>query len=500
MTATETRSAIDIYRLCLAQAHDFLEAAEKLSITEKYPHIVYHLGLLAMEEIGKGSMVFSNSVANADNSWVEKRLESHTRKLQWALWTPMGRIDPKNFEAAGVMAKNAHELRLSSLYVDPNSDFTDLPPKEIVSAERAASLLKLARSRLKLEEAREAPDETPDELLIWFLDTMASDGTAKKYLLSEMSIDKHNELGDDARAWVAWARDEIEKAERKGAEILQEELAREAAHDSTHKPRWRAKTTIYTPSHAIRAKILSFWNEKLGKVAELVWTGKKDSFDLRITLHDNTSIKALHDKASNLAKLFVACLNLGSIGYFWFQRPGYEQRLFKLIEDFEHPDMLVGFDRPKSFWGDGRAVALTETNVTRALECFLAFAPMKWDVVMPIFQPYLDGLALLAKSDEFFSFDEMARESFRTSLGGALHLFAGWDGSEEKLASIFHDAFSPFLPEQKHREEMFSVLVRREGDPEIETWERLRATKHSVDLYLMYIARQKYLELIKNKK
>ncbi len=94
----------------------------------------------------------------------------------------------------------------------------------------------------------------------------------------------------------------------------------------------------------------------------------------------------------------------------------------------------------------------------------------------------------------------MARESFRTSLGGALHLFAGWDGSEEKLASIFHDAFSPFLPEQKHREEMFSVLVRREGDPEIETWERLRATKHSVDLYLMYIARQKYLELIKNKK
>lgn len=495
----KSNSAEGVWRLCLAQAHEFIKAAEQLAATESFPHIVHHLSLLALEEIGKGNMVGASAISNQDSPWAEKALESHIRKLQWALWTPMTRIDPKDFADAKVLARDMHELRLSSLYVDPNSDLTELPPNKKITAERANAWLNVARSRLKLEEAHGLPSGEPDDLLKWFLDTMASDDRSKKYLLSKGFTDKY-EMGADARAWASWAREEIDKIEREGAEILQAELARKAAPDGEHKPRWRAKATVYTPSHSIKSKILNLWNDKLGEVVEFVYTGKKDSFDLRLTLHDNTGITELNARATHLAKLSVACRNLGSIGYFWFQRPGYEQQLFREIEDFEHIDKTLLMEKPRpSFWGTGRAVALTEQHISHALECMLAFMPLTEAEALPIFRPYYDGLALVAKSDEYYSFDEMARQAFGASLGGALHEFAGWDGTPEKFAPTFHTAFTPFMPEKEHRDQMLHAISPQKPDPELTLWESLRSTKQMADLYLINVARRKWLERFEKK-
>ena len=132
MTDTENRSnnAAEIRQLCLEQAQGFIDAAELLVATDKFPNIVYHLSLLALEEVGKGSIVGARAVSNNNSPWVEKALESHTRKLQWALWSPMKRINPRDFADAGVIAKDLHERRLSSLYVDPNSDPTEISLKK----------------------------------------------------------------------------------------------------------------------------------------------------------------------------------------------------------------------------------------------------------------------------------------------------------------------------------------------------------------------------------
>ena len=70
--------------------------------------------------------------ANLDGSWIERSLDSHRRKLQWAVWFPMVRIDPADFETARQFAGRAHAVRLASLYVDAKADLTDLPPSERV--------------------------------------------------------------------------------------------------------------------------------------------------------------------------------------------------------------------------------------------------------------------------------------------------------------------------------------------------------------------------------
>jgi AbiV family abortive infection protein len=107
-------------QLCLDQAQGFIEAAEHL-VGVGRPHIIYHLSLLALEEVGKRSMLGARMInhANLDGSWIERSLDSHRRKLQWAVWSPMVRIDPADFEAARQFAERAHALRLASLYGRP---------------------------------------------------------------------------------------------------------------------------------------------------------------------------------------------------------------------------------------------------------------------------------------------------------------------------------------------------------------------------------------------
>src|ERR1700712_3442747 len=125
-------------QLCLEQARSFIEAGGGLG-EGGWHHIVYHLSLLALEEVGKASMLSARMISHPglDSSWIERSLDNHRRKLQWAVWSPVTRIDPSDFEAAREFAERAHALRLASLYVDAKAELTDLPPGEQVSSRDA---------------------------------------------------------------------------------------------------------------------------------------------------------------------------------------------------------------------------------------------------------------------------------------------------------------------------------------------------------------------------
>jgi AbiV family abortive infection protein len=136
--------------LCLDQAVSFIAAADRLGGGADRPHIVCHLSLLALEEVGKASMLGARTIGHnsLNGTWVERSLDNHKRKLQWAVWSPLVRIDPADFEAARQFAERAHAMRLASLYVDPNAELTDLPPSNLVRPEDAEKALGLARARL----------------------------------------------------------------------------------------------------------------------------------------------------------------------------------------------------------------------------------------------------------------------------------------------------------------------------------------------------------------
>jgi AbiV family abortive infection protein len=490
--------AIHLSALCLDQAKTFIAAADKLHGDGACAHIVHHLALLALEELGKANMVAAHMVVGdrRDSSWIEKSFDNHRRKLQWALWSPVNRIDPKDFAKAGEFAERAHSLRLASLYVDACATQDDLPPNQLITQERATAILELARARWALEDEHGHPSSEPNEILDWFMATL-EDPERSKRLMSRSFIDHYAELGGDAREWVAWAREEMAKLDREASEALKAELERSAISLVSGKPRWRLNATVYTSSHALRAKMLQYWNERIDSI-QLIWTGKKDQFQLQLSFDDSTPLAELYGKAVSVAKTVVACLNIGSLGYFWFQRPGYEHKIFKEVKDLDRPGMKLLIENLPSFWDDGRAVALTEQHLQHAIECMMTYMPLPSDEAEPIFAPYFHGLAMIAKSDVFYSLDDIGRHAFAASLGGAFHSYAGWDGDPVKFEACFHDQFVPIMPEKADRDQMFAVLNAK-GSPANCALENLRTTKHLTDLFLIQTASKRWKGLLKMK-
>lgn len=312
-------------------------------------------------------------------------------------------------------------------------------------------------------------------------------------LLSKPFVAEYEARSGDARAWVRWARDEFARIEREDREILEAELARPGAPSGSAKPRWRANATVYTPSHSLRPKVLARWNDQI-KPVQLLWSGKKDHLTLQITLNDNEPLPSVFGRLTSLAKLVVACLNIGSIGYFWFERPGFERKMFKDVNDIELGRPME-IKRGESFWGNGRAVRLTEEHIDHAMRCMMAFAPLPEAEAEPIFMPYFHGLALIAKSDLFYNFDNLARHAFVASLAGALRRYGDWSGRFEDFETSFHSEFAQIMPERTHRDQMFKML-KPEGDPAETSLVNLRSAKQLAYLYLIHTGQRTWRTIL----
>ncbi len=233
-------------------------------------------------------MISSRAVVGTarDTDWMGKRFDDHVWKIQWAVWTPSlaGRIDPKEFEEARQFAQSIHARRIRGLYVDPNADDTTMvPPRAAVGFAQAESVVNMARARLSMEAATGTPDlSAPNDDLKWFLDTVNSEIGSKR-IFSLPFIDKYQELGGDTRAWAVWARSEFEKIAEDEKAHMQRELARLPSAPHASKPKWAIKIRVYTPSHSIRPKVLTFWNNQVGW-AKLISTGKKNEFLLELVM------------------------------------------------------------------------------------------------------------------------------------------------------------------------------------------------------------------------
>ena len=158
----------------------------------------------------------------------------------------------------------------------------------------------------------------------------------------------------------------------------------------------------------------------------------------------------------------------------------------------------IEFGRGESFWGNGRAVALTEELVDNAARCLMAFAPLSEEEAAPIFMPYLNGLAFIAKSDMFYNLDALARQSFAASLAGAMRRYGGWSGKPEDFEASFHEGFAPIMSEREHRDQMLRVLTPQ-GDPNETPLVNLRTTKQLADLYLIQAAHQIWRTILDRK-
>jgi AbiV family abortive infection protein len=484
--------ATRVRELCLKHAGDLIAAAERVLKDDGFPNIAYHLGVLALEEIGKAGMVVSRAViASArDTDWMENRFDDHVWKIQWAIWSHglMGRrIDPKDFEEARRFAQNAHTRRLAGLYVNPHADEASaIAPGANVTKEHAVSIINLARARLEVENAIGAPviDE-PNGDLEWFLSTMGNELGTKR-LFSKSFISKYEELQGDARAWIAWARQEFEKVAADEQAHLQRELARLPSALGNVKPKWVIKIRLHTPSHSIRPKVLTYWNKQVGWV-KLSPVKNKSELLMEMTLGDSFSVTNVFDVGLSASKLCIVALNVGSLGFFWYELPRQTSRYYESIRDLDAPQMDVGVGRAPGLLGDWKQGALSEKNLRHAIEFIAAFGSMSDEDASPIFGPYLQGLVCLSKSDIHLSCEDQARDAFLQTLRSACKKFSDWEGSPGTFLEAMHRVFAEIIPELDHRNQLFNVLSPPHRTTEGAFADAISA-KRLADLYLVLVA------------
>ena len=483
-----------IHDLCLAHARDLIKSAERVLNGDGFPNIAYHLAILALEEIGKAGMIVSQAAVGKarDLEWMEKRFENHVWKIQWAVWSrgfSTNRIDPKDFEEARRFAQSTHNRRLAGLYVNPNADAeTAVSPRAAVRIDHATSILNLARARLDVEDAIGSPViDDANEDLKWFLDTINTEqGTAR--IFSKPFIGKYEEFKGDARAWIVWARKEFEKIAAEEQAHLRKELARLPASASQNgKHKWTVKVRLYTPSHSIRPKVLNFWNQHIGWAKLIYVSSKKNELLLEMRLSDSFSLSSIYDVGLSASKLCIAALNIGSLGFFWYELPRQTNRYYESIRDVEAPNMDVSVARAPDLLGDWKQGALSEKNLRHAIDCMAAFGSMPDEEAAPIFAPYLKGLVLLSKSDIHLFCHDLARDAFMESLRSACKHFGDWDGSGEMLLPSLHTVFEHILPDPSHRDQLLRIIAAPHRTAEGSFADAVSA-KRLTDLYLVLVA------------
>jgi AbiV family abortive infection protein len=393
---------IEAMRACVKHARDLLESARAVYNIE-HPNIAFHLGILALEELGRRELIGLQRVAQnsgKERPW-EKHALAHTKKIFWCFFGLefiSGRLQKDRLDGIKKLAETLHEQRMAGLYVDYKDESLSIPA-DAIDAKYCADLLDLADAQVQMAEAeklRENITQGDLDLQAWFLSITDKNENAQT-IFSAASVAKLTEL-NDAKAWVLWLRGEFDRAESHTREMLAQELKRsQSLPKEGTKDKWKLKIRIVSQSHSVRQKPLNEWNKAYNWIKLTAVSGKPNQLIIEFTLKDNTPIEALWWFGWGLTRHFVAALNIATRGFWWWHMPEDIDTYFESIEEVE-TNSRVGIRRTPSLkvdWGGNRV--FNEQDVGLLAQCF-ATLPFKREHHEP-YNYYIAGLTFLALND-----------------------------------------------------------------------------------------------------
>jgi AbiV family abortive infection protein len=431
---------------CLSQASDLIRAANRILVDENLPSIAFNLCVLALEEIGKSTLIVMDYFASLhkDSNWSPKNYyDDHIKKLFWATWGPsfdQGKISSKEIESLQGLSKNLHNSRLQSLYVDFDSD-GPLEPKDAICKQEADTLLKMASARLEMEKAHKFGkiDDEKQKILKWFM-SATSELEKRKLIFGNKSIAKLKELGSVTK-WINWLKKEFDQADEEAKIAAQNELKRKVSEDATsHSDKWKVKIRLFTNSHSIRPKVLNDWNRVSSWIKLFPVGGKKNQLILEMTLRENITIHQLWWASWGVARRFVAALNIGSFGYFWWYIPEQISRFYEQIVDLKDEQMGIKLERNPKLILDWKNDSLSDVMLQNTALCFAMMPNDNESELGQSLGAYLTGLGFLSKTDIHLQFEANSYEFFYKSLKHTMKHFQNWDG-----VSNFSDIFVDLL-------------------------------------------------------
>lgn len=481
---------------CYENAKNLIDASERCLATDNpLPSIAYHLSLLALEEVGKSSMIACREASLSESGWMDRRLDNHIFKMVWALWEPSldeGTLDPQKFENIQRISRSAHEKRLASLYVDSRISVDSKKARLVVDLEEAEFFLNLAKVSLSKRAAKGPINvDIVDDVQIWFFDTV-SDEEKARLLFSQKFIAKFYEF-EKPRDWIEWAKCEFARQDKEASDLLNCELARKSSFGTETDPRWRIRLRAHAVSHSIRAKNLSKWNDRI-EIIQLT-AANSGSLILDVSLGSATNVKDVFDKGLSLSTLFLSSLSIGSAGYFWFERPSSEKQYFESIKDLKNEKFELKVEQGRALeenwlpeYGKPVKTVLEESHLENAFNCLGLFLKIEEKESEPILRPYINGMALLSRGGFHLSFDVIIFQSFRSSLLNALIYFEDWDGKDETLYGALDKLYTPIIPSKEDRDQILSNEITPLRRSDVKQEHAVNA-KRVTDLYLVMKAR-----------
>jgi hypothetical protein len=385
------------------------------------------------------------------------------------------------------MAKTMHEDRLAAMYVSPDQAEGGelLRP---VSDERARTLINLTEARLGLETSRDwqTIDLAPGSVMRWFFDA-ANDPEKRNLIFGQKSFDKLAELGQ-TRDWMAWLKEQFDQAEAQCRVHLQRELSRTTPGQFDRgEDKWQIAIRFFSPAQSIRSRAIKSWNERPTWIKLSAVQNDKQAVDVEFTFGTIMRAQELGPSGYRAARLFIAAMNIGSTGFWWWHRPDLSGKFYQRLTDLGAPagmklDLNM-YQGPKFEW---RREALKEDHLTRVAVCLGMASRLENLVYHAVIDTYFTALALVAKSDLHVNFAPQACESFAACLLEAMHYFGDWDGTDEGLSV----AVSTGLPfEQADYGQEVLALLRQLRSRPIEaaglTLERAAILKFLCDVYLI---------------
>ena len=506
MLVMQDRAEIDrIMAACLSNAEELLNAS-KVVAQSGSNHIAYHLAALALEEVGKASMIFMSSLR--DPTEEEKKrpidwIDNHERKLFWALWSLRFDSDEptKGIKQALDIARIIHQTRLAAMYVE----LGDPDARTRIDAEQVRNLINLAEAQLELQKLKK-PRDLSDELksdMEWFF-AASENPQLRAIIFSKESFEKQAEFETEPIQWLRWLKATIEEWERSSQELTRREINRVPPEgEERHQDKWQMKLRLKSWSHSIRPKAFKAWNA----VIEKIKFQQTSSHEMLVTLTMPKSVQGLTVwvAGQQASHLLVIALNIGTAGFFWWYLPTFVSKYAESVFDLEE-NAKVDIERVPQLKLDWGNLVLTPEDLHRASLVFAHMGMLKEERKRSVYMGYFRGLALLAKNDIFVQFEPSILIQFTTVIREAMSAYGDWDGEDKTFEEAIDKVFQPtedgaeFMASMKDAMQLALITMRGENKTQPITLDSVIRAKLACDIYLRLKAEQHVQDQIEQKK
>jgi AbiV family abortive infection protein len=449
-----------LLKACLQNAERLVQSAKAVMKLPDSSHIAYHLAVLALEEIGKSTLIFQDSLdpkplphdpAGEPRSPLDW-LEDHERKLFWAIWLPVLDVNPdwRTIPECMELAKEMHIKRLHSLYFHPS--FPEAQRQ--ITPDETRRLIDLATVRLDMERMKKYRELNVEDKanLQWFFAATAHP-QIKTWIFSKGSLEKQAEFANERVGWIKWLRSVIEESERAAAELAKKEMVRvKPEGDDRYIDKWSFKIRLKSWSHSIRANQLTKWNDGVDKI-KLFTTDDRNELIVQFTMPKSIMFQDIWSAGMQNCMIFVTALNIATFGFFWWYVPTFISRFHETIIDLDSNNG-IDLDRVPQLKIQWPHQALKEEQLLQHLTIVFGFVAGANDPQREAYSRYFRALAMLAKNDIFFQFEHHLVDEFISSFEMALQAYSDWNGNP----SAFDEVVTTLFKEMNGGEQLLKMI------------------------------------------